>query len=100
MKLSIKLVWVISAFIGALTLSIQGFTHAPEHHKKEGAEPPNCAAMKNMDHSKMDANDPVIQAMMEQCKDWLHDDHEPEHKGDHHKQPDDQHPSNKKHQRQ
>jgi hypothetical protein len=31
------------------------------------AEKPDCAAMKNMDHSKMDMSDPMMQAMMKQC---------------------------------
>ncbi|NIB39743.1 hypothetical protein HBA55_09120 [Pseudomaricurvus alkylphenolicus] len=30
--------------------------------------------MKNMDHSKMDANDPVMLAMMKKCKSAMHDD--------------------------
>lgn len=43
------------------------YAHAPELHKKENAEKPKCEAMKNMDHSTMDMNDPIIQAMMKQC---------------------------------
>ncbi|MFT6386990.1 MAG: hypothetical protein ACJAUP_000360 [Cellvibrionaceae bacterium] len=41
--------------------------HSPEMHKKENAEKPNCEAIQNMDHSKMDVNDPIMQAMMTQC---------------------------------
>lgn len=54
------------------------YAHAPELHKKEGAEKPQCAALQKMDRSKLDKNDPVMQAMMKQCQDWLHDDHEEE----------------------
>jgi hypothetical protein len=41
--------------------------HSPELHKKNNAEKPKCEAMNNMDHSSMDLNDPVMQAMMKQC---------------------------------
>jgi hypothetical protein len=41
--------------------------HSPEMHKKANAEKPNCEGMQNMDHGKMDMNDPVMQAMMAQC---------------------------------
>lgn len=44
--------------------------HDPAEHAKEAAAknaPPDCAAMKNMDHSKMDMNDPVMKAMMAKC---------------------------------
>ncbi|WP_420466293.1 hypothetical protein [Panacagrimonas sp.] len=46
------------------------FAHDPAEHAKEAAAKnaaPDCAAMKNMDHSKMDANDPVMKAMMAKC---------------------------------
>lgn len=48
----------------AFTLSAQA--HDPAEHMKN-VENPDCAAMKNMDHNKMDMNDPVMQAMMKQC---------------------------------
>ena len=55
----------------AFTLSAQA--HNPKEHMKN-AEKPDCSAMKNMDHGKMDMNDPVMQAMMKQCmKDMPHD---------------------------
>lgn len=44
--------------------------HDPAEHAKEAAAAkaaPNCAAMKDMDHSKMDPNDPVMKAMMAKC---------------------------------
>ncbi len=44
--------------------------HDPKEHMKD-AEKPDCKAMKDMDHSKMDMNDPVMQAMMKQCMDGM-----------------------------
>jgi hypothetical protein len=41
--------------------------HDPELHKSNG-EKPKCEAMMNMDHSKMDPNDPVMRAMMMKCR--------------------------------
>jgi len=32
----------------------------------------NCEMMKTMDHSKMDMNDPVAQAMMKKCMNKMH----------------------------
>lgn len=40
----------------------------------KNAEKPDCAVMDNMDHSKMDMNDPVMQAMMKQCMSTMHHD--------------------------
>ena len=40
--------------------------HDPSEHKTK-REKPKCEAMKNMDHSKMDANDPIMMAMMKKC---------------------------------
>ncbi|HNP34362.1 MAG TPA: hypothetical protein PKK10_00805 [Woeseiaceae bacterium] len=55
----------------AFALSAQA--HDPKEHMKD-AENPDCSAMKNMDHSKMDMDDPVMQAMMKQCmQDMQHD---------------------------
>ncbi|MDR7089760.1 uncharacterized protein involved in copper resistance [Cellvibrio fibrivorans] len=42
------------------------FAHDPAEHAKT-AEAPDCDAMKKMDHSKMDMNDPVMQALMKKC---------------------------------
>ncbi len=44
--------------------------HDPAEHAKEVQDKdsgPDCAAMQDMDHSKMDMDDPVMQAMMSQC---------------------------------
>ena len=40
--------------------------HDPSEHKTK-REKPKCEAMKNMDHLKMDANDPIMMAMMKKC---------------------------------
>lgn len=53
-----------------LTLAQSTFAHDPAEHEKEAAAVkagPDCAAMKTMDHSKMDMNDPVMKAMMTKC---------------------------------
>lgn len=53
-----------------LTLAQGAFAHDPAEHAKEAAAAkagPNCEAMKSMDHSKMDPNDPVMKAMMAKC---------------------------------
>ncbi|MCK7596793.1 hypothetical protein M0G74_05850 [Microbulbifer sp. CAU 1566] len=60
--------------------------HDPSMHK-ENVEKANCASMKDMDHSTMDANDPVVmQAMMKRCagqmKQKEHTDHKESH-GEH-----------------
>lgn len=53
------------AFSGLLMIA-PTFAHDPAEHAKAG-EAPNCESMKTMDHSKMDMNDPVMQAMMKKC---------------------------------
>lgn len=40
--------------------------HAPSEHAAKMVKP-KCAAVENMDKSKMDANDPVMMAMMKKC---------------------------------
>lgn len=64
-----KLHWLIVPF---LTLAVTAQAHDPALHKKT-AEAPNCAAMKGMDHSKMNKDDPVMQAMMQKCMQQMHD---------------------------
>lgn len=58
-------------FLPILLSSLSVQAHDPKEHMKN-AENPNCAPMQNMDHSKMDMNDPVMQAMMKKCMDALH----------------------------
>lgn len=50
----------------ALLMILSAQAHDPEEHSKEG-QAPDCAYMKDMDHSKMDKDDPVMQAMMQKC---------------------------------
>ena len=54
-----------------LGIAFSAQAHDPKEHMKD-AEKPDCAAMTNMDHSKMDMNDPVMQAMMKQCMNDMH----------------------------
>ena len=42
--------------------------HDPSLHQQE-AEGPKCVAMAGLDHSEMDMDDPVMQAMMMKCAD-------------------------------
>lgn len=57
----------------ALLLALSAQAHEPKEHMKE-AQAPDCAAMKDMDHSKMDMKDPVMQAMMQKCMKAMHKD--------------------------
>lgn len=54
-----------------LAFSVQAaLAHDPAEHAKEAAAAnaaPDCAKMKDMDMSKMDMNDPVVQAMHKKC---------------------------------
>jgi uncharacterized protein involved in copper resistance len=56
----------LSIAISTLAFTLSAQAHDPKEHM-DNAEKPDCAAMENMDHSKMDMNDPVMQAMMKQC---------------------------------
>jgi len=58
-----------------LGIAFSAQAHEPKEHMKD-AEKPDCTAMKNMDHSKMDMNDPVMQAMMQQCMKDMHQDNQ------------------------
>jgi hypothetical protein len=66
----------------AFTLSAQA--HSPSEHMQD-AEAPNCATMETMDHSKMKMDDPMMQAMMKQCTQAMHEDdqHESESPDEH-----------------
>ena len=52
--------------LSSALLVAPSFAHDPAEHAKT-AEAPDCDAMKKMDHSKMDMNDPVMQALMKKC---------------------------------
>lgn len=56
----------IAALISLSLLSFSAAAHDPSLHKKSD-EKPNCAAMKDMDHTTMNADDPVMRAMMKRC---------------------------------
>ncbi len=46
------------------------FAHDPAEHAQEistAGAGPDCTAMKNMDMSTLDMNDPVVQAMHQKC---------------------------------
>lgn len=62
--------------ISSLVFINASYAHETSKHKNKNAEKPKCAAMKNMDHSKMDENDPIMQAMMQQCMGDHHSDAE------------------------
>ena len=64
----------------AAALAISAQAHDPSEHMKD-AEKPDCAAMKDMDHSKMDMNDPVTMAMMKKCMNTS--DHDDQGQSDH-----------------
>ncbi len=56
-----------SFFLFGLTLfSSFVWAHDESLHAKD-AEAPRCAGMKNMDHSKIEKDDPIMQAMMKKC---------------------------------
>ena len=55
----------------ALMLTLTAHAHDPKEHMKE-AKNPDCSAMNRMDHSKMNLNDPVMQAMMQKCMKEMH----------------------------
>ncbi len=75
----------ISLLIAGLFVAMYAataFAHDPKEHEAESAKP-DCAAMKNMDVSKMDKNDPVVKAMLQKCQNELNDDgHSEEHSTD------------------
>jgi len=56
----------------ALIYGLSAQAHDPKEHMQD-AKKPDCAAMDNMDQSKMDMNDPVMQAMMKQCMQAMHE---------------------------
>ncbi len=58
-----------AAAIGSAALLFSGIAvaHEPEKHAKD-AEAPDCAAMMDMKAEEMDQDDPIVQAMMEQCR--------------------------------
>lgn len=66
--------------VPALLSALSAQAHDPKEHVK-GGEQPDCAAVQDMDHSKMDIKDPVMQAMMQKCMEAMHRDEEGSHEG-------------------
>ena len=64
------LFWTVA--LPALLLALSAQAHEPSKHA-DGDGKPNCAKMKEMDHSKMDKDDPVMQAMMKKCMKKMHE---------------------------
>lgn len=59
--------------LSALTLTLSVHAHSPSEHMKEGqASAPDCSMMEDMDHSKMNMDDPLMQAMMKKCMKAMH----------------------------
>ncbi len=63
----------------ALFVSMSSTAHDPKEHAKT-SEAPNCQALADMDHEKMDMDDPVMKAMLAKCKEAM-----PEHGDEHDK---------------
>ena len=72
---NVKHLPALLAVTATLAIPFAAEAHDPREHLKD-AESPNCIAMRDMEHGKMDADDPVMQAMMKQCMDELHHDDE------------------------
>ena len=60
------------SLLSAVTLVVAlyaapGLTHDPEEHEAESTTP-ECAAIANIDASKVDSNDPVMKAILQKCQ--------------------------------
>lgn len=66
--------WISVVITPALLIALNAWAHDPSEHMKNG-EKADCSAMQDMDHSKMDMNDPVMMAMMQKCMHQAEDDH-------------------------
>ena len=62
-----KIIEVITFTVFLTAMTSTTFAHEASKHM-ENAEKPKCEAMSKMDMSKMDANDPVMLAMMKKCE--------------------------------
>lgn len=62
---------VMSKVLPMMFLVASVHAHDPAEHTNE-SEVAKCEMMKTMDHSKMDMNDPVAQAMMKKCMSKMH----------------------------
>lgn len=52
--------------LAATLYALPSVAHDPKEHQAQSAKP-DCAAMENMDASKMDMNDPVMIALSKKC---------------------------------
>ncbi len=59
-----------SAALLVMASSFIAAAHDPKEHSTNN-EKPDCNAMKGMDHSTMDMNNPVVLAMMQQCQEEM-----------------------------
>lgn len=74
----------ISFLASALVIvlyAVPGFAHDPDEHEAESVSP-DCAAIENIDASKVDSNDLVTLAILQKCQDMVHEDNV-DHVGDH-----------------
>ena len=76
--LNLNIALVALSFFTVSTAS----AHDPSKHQKS-LEKPKCGAMAEMDHSKMDMDDPVMLAMMKKCQ-ASHDSQIKESASEHH----------------
>jgi len=59
------------AILPAILLAFSVQANEPSGHV-HGDKEPDCCKMEEMDHSKMDMDDPAMQTMMEKCKHEMH----------------------------
>ena len=92
--MSIQISLLASALVIAL-YAVPGLAHDPDEHEAESVSP-DCAAIENIDASKVDSNDPVTLAILQKCQDMVHDDaddrvgdHEDDHDHDEHEHSED-----------
>ncbi len=81
---------ILSVALPTLLFVLSAQAHDAKEHMKD-AKNPDCTAMKNMDHSKMDKDDPVMQAMMKKCMNEMHEKGEDKKQGDHEHQESESH---------
>ena len=68
--------------VPVLLVVLPAHAHDPKEHAAQG-EKADCSAMQDMDHSKMDMKDPVMQAMMKKCAGQTnHSDEDDAHRDD------------------
>lgn len=58
---------IVATLLATLILSGTSWAHDPSMHK-DTAEKPNCDAIKDMDHTELETDDPVMRAMMTKCQ--------------------------------